>query len=103
LLCRAEGAADGAVVIHPPTRKVVAPEKNAHQPPVVTAGDDLTLPSRQASSFHSRNLAHNWHTGLADLSVFCGFERVSTDWYSVRLRHNNKHPPSNCAASKRGL
>jgi hypothetical protein len=45
---------------------------------VVTAGDDLTLPSRQASAFHSRNLAHIWHTSLADLPVVCGF-RAAVD------------------------
>jgi hypothetical protein len=54
-------------------RKVVASEKNPHQPPVVTAWDDLTLPSRQASSFHSRKLAHNWHTQAFHPPVVCGF------------------------------
>ena len=79
LLCRAEGAADGAVEVAAPAGLRVETQVNPHQPPVVTAGDDLTLPSRQASSFHSRNLAHNWHTGFADLPVFCGFKWVSTD------------------------
>jgi hypothetical protein len=61
-LCRPERATDGAVDVPPSAGLVVETKVNPHQPPVVTAGDDLTLPSRHASSFHLKYLAHNWHT-----------------------------------------
>jgi hypothetical protein len=47
-----------------------------HQPAMVTAWDDLTLSSGQASSFLLKNPAHSWHTGLADLPVVCVFHAV---------------------------
>ena len=68
-----EGAVDGAAVVRSSAGYRIAPLVHAHQPPVVAAGDDLTLPSRQAPSFRLKNLAHNWHTGLANLPVVCGF------------------------------